>query len=146
MIPLVELQPDAKGVLLAELAEGGAGTCPDASDTQAYSGPGRHSQVLPDRVDVLFLEANDRDPGGPSDLQGLRTILFRHVCEFPEQLRSHHTTGNMGGNRIGLVVPLRNCSFFTQLEHKKPPPLVLGPIKGPSSENLTRISNPGKTP
>ena len=73
----------------------------------------RHAQIGPHLVDILFLDSHHGNAGGPGDLQSLGLIFFGNIRKLAEQGRGYDPAGNMGGDGIGLVVPLEDGAFFT---------------------------------
>jgi hypothetical protein len=121
MIEGVQLHAHAQGILFAHGTEGGAGACPNAANAQAHGRTLIHSQVVPDAVDIFFFQSDQGDAGGARDFHCLDLIFFRDVRKLPQQLRRHHTAGDMGGNGIGGSTFLGDGAFFTDLQHGVPP-------------------------
>ena len=102
----------ADRVLLAEFAVDVPRAGPDAAHAQADRGAPVQLEVLPHPVDVLFLEAHHGNPGGAGDFDKRDVVFFSYVGESSQQLRIEQSAGNVGGDRIGRVVALRDGSFF----------------------------------
>jgi len=117
MVLLVQFHAHAQGILLAELAEGGSRTGAHRADTHAHSRTLFKSQILPCRINVLFLESYNGNSGGSGKLEGFGLVFFSHISNFSEHFRCNNPAGNVRGNGIGLVVILEDGSLFAKFEH-----------------------------
>ena len=106
MVSGVERHAHAQAVLHASLAERCAWTRLDAADAYTDDAAGVHAQVGPDRIDVLFPDAKQSDPGGAGDLDLRDVVPLGHVGNSAQRLGRHHPARNVRRNPVRLPVPL----------------------------------------
>lgn len=126
MVNLVKDHTDFERVLLAQFAVRISGTGPDAADAQPHGCPFFQVESLPGAIDILLSESDNSDAGGARNFNGLGLVFFGDVRNSPQKLRRHHAAGNVGRDGVGLIIALRNGSFFSQFKHPFPPDRGIG--------------------
>jgi hypothetical protein len=112
MITCVKNLADCQAILLSTSAEICTGADAHTAHSLAKHSAGLHTELIPDRVNILCADSDERNALCARKFKRLALVAFRNICNFAQQFGCNEPAGNMRCNRIGDPVSLQNGAFL----------------------------------